>query len=86
MASEEGPVTNLQRLELEHAEHDPGTIEDYQNSRVLTTDQSKFNFKYLLRLASAVSSIALGTVAAYWGFSPPAAVLSYIAGDLGQFL
>lgn len=84
MASEEGPITNLQRLELEHAQHDQGTIEDFQNSRTLTTDQSRFNLKYLLRLATAVSSIAIGTLAAYWGFSPPAAIITFISEDLGQ--
>jgi hypothetical protein len=84
MASEERAITNLQRLELEHAQHDAGTLADFQNSRALTTDQSKFNFRYLLRLSSAVAGISLGTVAAYWGFSPPAAVLTYIAEDLGQ--
>ncbi|KAI1613098.1 fungal trichothecene efflux pump [Exophiala viscosa] len=83
MASEEGPITNLQRLELEHAQHDQGTIEDYQVSRTLTTDQSRFDFKYLLRLTSAISSITMGTLASYWGFSPPAAILTYISEDLG---
>ncbi|KAK4947679.1 hypothetical protein LTR10_013625 [Elasticomyces elasticus] len=84
MASEEGPISNLQRLELEHAQHDQGTAEDYQVSRTLTTDQSTFNFKYMLRLSSAVSSIAIGTLAAYWGFSPPAAILTFISEDLGD--
>ncbi|OQU97446.1 hypothetical protein CLAIMM_03376 [Cladophialophora immunda] len=83
-SSGEEAITNLQRLELEHAQRDAGTIADYQNSRALTTDQSKFNATYLLRLVSAVAGISLGTVAAYWGFSPPAAVLTYISEDLGD--
>jgi hypothetical protein len=85
MTSEERAITNLQRLELEHAKNDAGTIEDFQNSQALTTDQSTFDAKYVLRLASAVASVSLGTVSAYWGFSPPAAVLTYISEDLGQF-
>ena len=85
MRPDEDAITNLQRLELEHAQHDQGTLEDFQNSRALTTDQSHFNAKYLLRLSSAVAGISFGTVAAYWGFSPPAAVLTYIAQDLGLF-
>lgn len=84
MASEEMAVTTLQRIELEHAQRDAGLAEDYQNSRALTTDLSRFDFKYLLRLIGAVSSISLGTLAAYWGFSPPAAILTYISADLGQ--
>jgi hypothetical protein len=86
MMTEDQPITNLQRIELEHAQHDAGTVADFQNSRALTTDQSKLNTKYLLRLASAVASISLGTVAAYWGFSPPAAMLADISADLGQEL
>ncbi len=80
------PITNLQRIELEHAQHDSGTVEDFQNSRALTTDQSKLNAKYILRLASAVAGISLETVSAYWGFSPPAAILADISADLGQDL
>lgn len=84
MAAGEPAITNLQRLELDHARNDADAIADYENSRVLTTDQSKFNGKYMLRLVGAVSSVSLGTVAAYWGFSPPAAVLTYISEDIGK--
>lgn len=82
---EERAISNLQRIELEHAQKDSGLAEDYQNSNALTTDQSKFDQKYLLRLVSAVAGIGFGTLAAYWGFSPPAAVLTYISEDLGGF-
>ncbi len=81
--SEERQMTNLQRLELEHAQHDAGTIEDIEFSNALTTDQSKFDWRYMARLSGAVASVGIGTVSAYWGFSPPAAILTYINEDIG---
>ena len=79
-------LTNLQRLELEHARGDEGAVADIQHSARLTTDQSKFELKYLARLLGAISSVGLGTLSAYWGFSPPAAILTFISEDLGKIL
>jgi hypothetical protein len=76
--------TNLQRLELEHAQNDIGTLEDIKNSNALTTDQSQVTTGYVLRVMAAISSVALGTVSAYWGFSPPAAILTIINEDIGR--
>lgn len=77
-------LTNLQRLELEHAEKDAGAVADLQHSAALTTDQSQFDGRYILRLVGAIFSISLGTLAAYWGFSPPAALLTVINEDIGR--
>lgn len=76
-------LTNLQQLELEHAKGDEGTLADLKHSAQLTTDQSKFQARYLARLLGAICSIGLGTLSAYWGFSPPASILTFIAEDIG---
>lgn len=76
--------TKLSRLELEHAQNDSGTLEDIQHSNALTTVQTEFSKGYILRMLGAISSIGLGTVAAYWGFSPPAAILTAINADIGE--
>ncbi|KIW23925.1 uncharacterized protein PV07_12086 [Cladophialophora immunda] len=75
--------TSFQRLELEHAQRDAGALEDIENSNALTTDQSEFSRGYVLRMLAAIASIGMGTNAAYWGFSPPAAILTYINEDIG---
>ena len=76
--------TKLSRLELEHAQNNAGTLEDIEHSNALTTVQNEFSTKYMLRMLGALSSIGLGTVAAYWGFSPPAAILTAINADIGK--
>lgn len=79
-----GP-TRLQQLELEHAQHDEGAMEDYRNSDALTADQSQMQKGYLVKILLAISSISLGTVASYWAFSPPAAIIGFINADIGKF-
>jgi hypothetical protein len=76
--------TKLSRLELEHAQNDSGALEDIQHSNALTTVQTEFSRAYILRMLGAISSIGLGTVSAYWGFSPPAAILTNINADIGK--
>jgi hypothetical protein len=76
--------TDLQRLELEHAKENAGTLEDLQHSDALTTDQSQMGRAYVFRVMCAISGVSLGTLSAYWGFSPPAAILTYINEDIGQ--
>jgi hypothetical protein len=79
-----GAQTQLQKLELEHAQRDEGTMEDYEHSNALTADQSQMGKGYLLRVLLSISSISLGTTASYWGFSPPAAILTVINADIGK--
>jgi hypothetical protein len=76
--------TELSRLELEHAQNNSGTLEDIEYSNALTTVQSEFSTRYILRMLGAISSVGLGTVSAYWGFSPPAAILTDINADIGK--
>ncbi len=76
--------TELSRLELEHAQNNSGTLEDIEYSNALTTVQTEFSTSYILRMLGAISSIGLGTVSAYWGFSPPAAILTDINADIGK--
>ena len=76
--------TALSRLELEHAKNNTGTLEDIEFSNALTTSQDEFSTRYLLRMLGAICSVGLGTVSAYWGFSPPAAILTVINADIGR--
>jgi hypothetical protein len=85
MYQQDAPITNLQRLELQHAQNDAQALEDFEHSNALTTDQSKFDKKYMANLLAAIFSVSLGTLAAYWGFSPPAAILTYIDQDIGMY-
>ena len=79
-------LTDLQKLELAHAQHDECALEDIENSNALTTDQSEFSWKYMLRVLGTATGIGLGVNAAYFGFSCPAAVLVYINQDIGKML
>ncbi|KIV91538.1 hypothetical protein PV10_06067 [Exophiala mesophila] len=76
-------LTELQRLELEHAQRDAGALEDLQNSDALVTDQSKFTGRYYFRMATACFSISMGTTGSYFGFTCPASLLTYINEDIG---
>lgn len=79
-------LTDLQKLELAHAQHDEGALQDIENSNALTTDQSEFSWKYMLRVLGTAAGIGMGVNAAYFGFSCPAAVLVYINQDIGKIL
>ncbi|KAK5019943.1 trichothecene efflux pump [Cryomyces antarcticus] len=81
MATAEHEKSKLERLELEHA--NAGYLEDVENSNNLTTDQSQLRTGDITRILLAISSIALGTTASYWGFSPPSAILTIINADIG---
>lgn len=81
MATQFNEKSKLERLELEHA--NAGYLEDVEYSNALATDQSQLKSADLTRILLAISSIALGTTASYWGFSPPSAILTVINADIG---
>ncbi|KAI1612335.1 fungal trichothecene efflux pump [Exophiala viscosa] len=78
----ERPVTVLERIELEHI--DAEGREDNKRAAALGTE-TDLGASYLLnfRLFGSLCSISLAAITAYWGFSPPAAVLTFIAEDIG---
>jgi hypothetical protein len=82
-AENEAVLTDLQRLELEHAQREAGALEDLQYSNALVTDQSEFSGRYILRILGATFAISMGTNASYFGFTCPASVLTYINNDVG---
>jgi hypothetical protein len=86
MADDEGPKTYLQGLQLEHA--DEGQLQDIQNSHALSSDIKSLGRLYFMspQLIGCAASISLATTASYWGFSPPAAILTYINEDIGRLL
>lgn len=77
-------LSKFQRLELEHAQRDEGALADIENSNALAFDQSEMEKGYLVKVFMAICSISLGTLATFWGFSPPAAIISVINEDIGN--
>ena len=75
--------TVLERIELEHIDEDGREDIDRAAALGIETDQGA---GYLLngRLFGSLCSISLAAITAFWGFSPPAAVLSFIAEDIGE--
>lgn len=73
----------LHKLELEHA--NKGELEDIAHSNTISSDQALLGQEYFLsfKLIGCIFSISLATTASYWGFSPPAAILTYINQDIG---
>jgi hypothetical protein len=73
----------LERIEAKHL--DAEGKEDIARAAALGTE-TDLGVGYLLdfRLFSSLCSISLAAITAYWGFSPPAAVLTFIAEDIGQ--
>lgn len=75
---------SLKHLERQHA--DEGGIEDIERSDALASDHNAISNTYWWRgpMVGAIASISMGTTAAYWGFSPPAAILATINADIGK--
>ncbi|RFU28413.1 hypothetical protein B7463_g7912, partial [Scytalidium lignicola] len=86
MKSQTEELSKLQQLELELAKKDQGTLDDYMHSQALTSDQSEMTKGYLIKVLLAIFSISLGTTGSYWGFSPPAAILTVINTDIAVML
>lgn len=85
MANHEEPQQSyLRKLELEHASE--GQLEDVAHSNAISSDQSRLGQSYFMskELIGCIASIALATTASYWGFSPPAAILTQINKDIGE--
>jgi len=79
-----GGITKLQELALAHA--DEGTLQDIRNSNALATDADKTEKGYFisLRLIGSICSLGTAVAVSYWGFAPPAAVLTTINEDIGK--
>jgi hypothetical protein len=79
-----GGNTKLQELILAHA--DEGALQDISNSNALSTDVEKAEKGYFmsLRLIGAICSLGTAVAVSYWGFAPPAAVLTVINADIGE--
>jgi hypothetical protein len=77
-------LSKLERLELAHA--DEGQLVDYQLSNALAREKEDLQSGYFWRLpiVGSIMSVSIAVVATYWGFSPPAAILTYINADLGM--
>lgn len=75
---------SLKNLERKHA--DAGGSEDIHHSDALASDQDEIGTQYWWRgpFVGAIAGISMGTCASYWGFSPPAAILSVINADIGK--
>ncbi len=84
MGNQDEGIYALKKLEHEHA--DEGQLEDIAQSDALATDQSALATGYWLSLPmlGAIFSIGMGTTSSYMGFSPPAAILTYINADIGM--
>ncbi|KIX97094.1 uncharacterized protein Z520_07208 [Fonsecaea multimorphosa CBS 102226] len=75
--------TKLQELALAHA--DEGALQDITLSNTLSTSVDKVEQGYFmsLRLIGAIFSLGTAVAVSYWGFAPPAAVLTVINADIG---
>jgi hypothetical protein len=84
MADEVDSAHHLKQLSRAYA--DNGQLQDYERSNALATDQMELSGNYWLQLSTvgAVFSIGLAVTASYWGFSPPAAILTSINEDIGR--
>lgn len=78
-------TTPNERIEIEQA--DEAGVEDLNRAAALSTD-TQLGARYFLdiKLFGGLLSIALSAIAAFWGFSPPAAILTFIAEDIGRIL
>lgn len=83
MAEEDAGLHTLKRLAQKHA--DDGQRQDIERSNKLATDETALDSSYWMQLSTigAIFSIGLATTASYWGFSPPAAILTEINADIG---
>lgn len=61
--------------------------EDQIRAAALATD-TDLGGRYILqfRTFGSICSISAAACSAYWGFSPPAAVLTFIAQDIGMLI
>lgn len=66
---------------------DDDANEDQRRAAALAT-QTDLGGRYILqfRTFGSICSIAAAACSAYWGFSPPAAVLTFIAQDIGMLI
>ncbi|OQV09728.1 hypothetical protein CLAIMM_13818 [Cladophialophora immunda] len=78
-----GANTKLQELALAHA--DEGALQDINHSNTLSTSVEKVEEGYFMsiRLIGAIISLGTAVAVSYWGFAPPAAVLTVINADIG---
>ena len=76
-------ATVIERIEIENT--DEAGVEDINRAAALSTD-TQLGARYFLdvNLFGGLLSIALAAIAAFWGFSPPAAILTFIAEDIGK--
>jgi hypothetical protein len=82
---EDHGITTIEKIELENT--DDGGREDLKRAAALSTN-NEFGVKYFLniRLLGSLLALSCGCISAFWGFSPPAAVLTFIAEDIGMLL
>jgi hypothetical protein len=75
--------TLIERIEIEHA--DEAGVEDINRGAALSTE-TKLGARYFLdlNLIGSLFSLSLASTTAFWGFGPPAAVLTFIAADIGK--
>lgn len=61
--------------------------EDQRRAAALATE-TDLGGRYILqfRTFGSICSISAAACSAYWGFSPPAAVLTFIAQDIGMLI
>lgn len=85
MAEADGTY-KLKQLERERA--DEGQLQDIARSDALATDQAELDSGYWMKPATigAIFSIGMGTTSSYWGFTPPAGIITYINADIGMCL
>ena len=73
----------LEHIELEHIDEEGREDIDRAAALGLDTDRGAGYFLNY-RLFGSLCSISLAAIAAFWGFSPPAAILTFIAEDIGK--
>ena len=88
MAAEKNTDVSASAIEriLEHDHVDEAHFEDINRAAALSSDVSELGLKYFLKINTigGLASLSLAVVATFWGFSPPAAVLTFINADIGM--
>lgn len=76
--------TVIERIEIEQADKDG--VEDINRAAALSTE-TNLGVGYFLdyRLFGSLFSLSLAAIGAFWGFAPPAAILTFIAEDIGSY-